>query len=129
MHADWGPGLLESFYRVVLAKSIRRSGLRVDEEYPVSCEYDGDEYRNVFRADLLVERSLLVELKSVETLQPVHSRQVLTYLRVMNLPLGLLLNMGSGLFKEGTRRILNTRANQSSLVDYKTVKLGNRAPS
>lgn len=120
LHRDWGPGLVESFYRSLLARSLTRCGLRVAQEVPITPEYEGENFPNIFRADLIVEELLLVELKSVELLLTVHSKQVLTYLRVMRLPLGLLLNLGSGMFRDGVRRIVNPAADLSLVLDRKS---------
>lgn len=107
IHRDIGPGLLESAYELLLAESLIRRGLSVERQVPVSLKANGIVIDNAFRADLLVERSLLVEVKSTETHAPVHAKQLLTYLRLMDLPLGLLMNFGAATFKEGVRRIVN----------------------
>ncbi len=107
LHVGLGPGLLESVYEVVLAKELERRGLRVERQKPIPIVYAGLHFDEGFRADLLVDGRLLVELKSVETIHPVHGKQVLTYLRLLNLPLGLLINFGAPTFKEGVRRIVN----------------------
>jgi len=114
LHQELGPGLLESVYEVVLAKMIEERGLRVARQVPVPIEVMDMRFDEGFRADLIVEQALLVELKSVEHLAPVHSKQVLTYLRLLKLPLGLLLNFGSATFKDGARRILNGPQDLSS---------------
>lgn len=79
----------------------------VERQKPVSFEFDGLQFDDAFRVDLLVERCVVVELKSVEALAPVHSKQVLTYLRLLNLPVGLLINFGAATMKEGLHRIVN----------------------
>ena len=107
LHRDLGPGLLESVYEVVLARMLERRGLRVERQRAVAFDFDGMHFEEGLRIDLLVEGCLVVELKSVETLAPVHAKQVLTYLRLMNLQVGLLINFGSATFKEGIRRIVN----------------------
>ena len=107
LHRELGPGLLESVYEVVLAKMLEDDGLRVARQVAVPIEVMGMKFDEGFRADLIVEDLLLAELKSVEHLAPVHSKQVLTYLRLLNLPLGLLINFGAATFKEGIKRILN----------------------
>lgn len=107
MHLDLGPGLLESVYEVVLAEELRRSGLAVARQVSVPIRYKGLVLENAFRADIVVENSLLVELKSTERVSPVHGKQVLTYLRLMRLPLGLLMNFGQFTFKAGLQRIVN----------------------
>ena len=107
LHKDLGPGLLEAVYEVVLAKSLERRGLLVERQKSVSFEYEGMLFDEGLRIDLLVNGLLVVELKSVEILAPVHFKQVLTYLRLMNLPLGLLINFGYATFKDGCKRIVN----------------------
>ena len=106
LHHDLGPGLLEVVYEVVLAKLIRERGYQVERQKPVSIRYEGLLFEEGFRADLIVEGVVLVELKSVETLAPVHAKQVLTYIRLLNLPVGLLINFGSATFKDGVKRIV-----------------------
>ncbi|NCC31566.1 MAG: GxxExxY protein [Chloroflexia bacterium] len=107
VHTGLGPGLLESVYEVVLAHTIAQRGLHVQRQFPVPIEFEGITFAEGFRADLLIEGRLLVELKSVEQLAPVHSKQVLTYLRLLRLPLGLLINFGAPTFKAGIKRIVN----------------------
>src|SRR3546814_20201199 len=82
-------------------------GARVERQKPIPIRYDGLELPEGFRADLLIEGRLLVELKSVERIAPLHGKQVLTYLRLLDLPLGLLINFGGATFREGVRRIAN----------------------
>jgi GxxExxY protein len=107
LHRDLGPGLLESAYEAIMADQLVRRGVRIERQKPVPIRYDGLQLTEGFRADLLVEGRLLVEFKSVERLSPLHSKQVLTYLRLLDLPLGLLINFGGATFKEGVRRIAN----------------------
>jgi GxxExxY protein len=107
IHRDLGPGLLESVYEAVLADALRRSGLGVERQKPISFLYDGVMFNEGFRADLMVENSLIIELKSVERLAPVHGKQLLTYLRLAEKPLGLLMNFGAETFKEGCKRVVN----------------------
>jgi iron complex transport system substrate-binding protein len=107
LHVEAGPGLLESVYEVVLAKMISDRGLMAKRQVPVPIRLMGMNFEEGFRADILVEDSLLVELKSVENVTPVHSKQVLTYLRLLKLPLGLLINFGAPTFKDGCKRIVN----------------------
>jgi GxxExxY protein len=107
LHRDLGPGLLETVYEVVLEKLLQDRGLQVQRQKPITIYYAGFEFAEGFRADLMVEDVVLVELKSVENLAPVHSKQVLTYLRLLKLPLGLLINFGAATFKEGCKRIVN----------------------
>ena len=105
IHRDLGPGLLESCYEVLLAASLARAGLAVERQKAVDIKYRGICVREAFRADLLVERCLIVEVKAIDRLAPVHSRQVLTYLKLLNLPLGLVMNCGGGTFHEGLKRV------------------------
>lgn len=107
LHQEIGPGLLETVYEQVFADRLIALGLRVDRQKPVSIIIDGKTYPDAFRYDLLVDNLLLVELKSIEKLGPIHLKQTLTYIRLMNLPIGLLLNFGGDTFKEGIRRITN----------------------
>lgn len=114
LHRDLGPGLLESVYEAVLAKMLEEEGLPVERQKPVPIHYRGIEISEGFRLDLLVDNQLIVELKSVEKIHPVHPKQLLTYLRLMDLPLGLLINFGAPLLKEGLKRIVNNHTNFAS---------------
>jgi GxxExxY protein len=107
IHCDLGPGLLETVYEQVLAASLARAGLKVERQKPVSFTFDGMHFADGFRIDLLVEDQLIVEIKSVEALSKAHGKQMLTYLRLMQQPIGLLMNFGGATFKEGIRRIVN----------------------
>ena len=107
LHVGLGPGLLESVYQSVLARDLARRGLRVVTERMISFEYDGMRFDSGFRVDMLVENSIVVELKSVEQLSPVHPKQLLTYLRLLRLPVGLLINFGAARLKDGIRRVAN----------------------
>ncbi|HKD22826.1 MAG TPA: GxxExxY protein [Rhizomicrobium sp.] len=107
LHKALGPGLLESVYELILARDLERRGLRAARQQLVSFEYDGLEFRDCLRVDLLVESRVVVEIKSVEKLLPVHQMQLLTYLRLMNLPIGLLINFGAPTLKQGLQRIVN----------------------
>jgi iron complex transport system substrate-binding protein len=107
IHMKLGPGLLESVYTRLLAYELEKRGLMAEREVPVPVVYDDIRFEEGFRADLIVEKSVIVELKSVETLAPVHSKQLLTYLRLMDYRLGLLINFGAPLLKDGIKRIAN----------------------
>lgn len=107
IHIDLGPGLMESVYEVVLAKKLADRGLKVIRQRPVPITYEGHTFEEAFRLDLLVEDQVVVELKSVEELAPVHFKQVLTYLRLLDLRVGLLINFGAPVLKEGIHRIVN----------------------
>jgi iron complex transport system substrate-binding protein len=104
---NWGPGLLESVYGVVLARVLERRGFAVEQQKPVGFTYDGIVFEKGFRVDLLVESRVVVELKSVERLAPVHGKQLLTYLRLLHLPVGLLINFGGAILREGLQRIVH----------------------
>ncbi|MET4664678.1 GxxExxY protein [Sphingomonas sp. PvP056] len=107
LHQALGPGLLESVYEVCLASSLADRGLSVERQRPIPIRFNGLQFEEGFRADILVEGMLLIELKSTERYAAVHAKQVLTYLRLMNLPLGLLMNFGAPTFKDGVRRLIN----------------------
>lgn len=114
VHTKLGPGLLESVYEVVLEKLLIGRGLRVERQRPVPIIFEGLRFDEGFRADLVVEGKVLVEIKSVENLAPVHGKQVLTYLRLLNLLLGLLINFGAATFKNGIKRIVNNHTDFAS---------------
>lgn len=109
IHRDVGPGLIESVYERVLADRLSQHGVKVDRQKPVHVDIYGKRYDDAFRYDLLLNNVLLVEVKSLERLGPIHRKQVLTYIRLMNLPYGLLLNFGCAMFKDGMQRIGNDR--------------------
>lgn len=98
---------MESVYEQVLADRLMSIGLKVERQQPVSIIVDGKTYAEAFRYDLLIDGLLLIKLKSIEKLGPIHLKQTLTYIRLMNLPIGLLLNFRSETFKQGIRRITN----------------------
>jgi iron complex transport system substrate-binding protein len=110
VHDDIGPGLLETAYEAFLAAGLAERGLRVDVQKAVPVTYRGIVIRDAFRADLLVEQRLVIEVKSVERLAPVHAKQLLTYLRLMEQPLGLLMNFGAEMFRDGVKRVINNRS-------------------
>jgi iron complex transport system substrate-binding protein len=107
IHKDLGPGLLESVYESILYRDLQRLGLFVERQKPISFDYDGLHFEDGFRVDLLVEKMVVVELKSAENNNPVFSKQLLTYLKLLNLPVGLLINFGSSTLKEGLQRVVN----------------------
>lgn len=107
IHKELGPGLLESAYEAILADSLGRAGLFVERQKPLPILFEGVQINEGYRVDLLIEGSLIVEIKSVERLVPVHGKQLLTYLRLAQHPLGLLMNFGGETFKEGVRRVAN----------------------
>lgn len=107
IHKALGPGLLETVYEVVLARELEKRGLRVIRQQPVPIIYGELKFDEGFRADLIIEDKVIVELKSVEQIAPVHKKQLLTYLRLADRRLGLLINFGSALIKDGISRIVN----------------------
>ena len=107
IHVRLGPGLLESVYETVLAYELKKRRLNVVRQVPVPVIYDDLEFEEGFRADLIVEDCVIIELKSVESIQPVHKKQLLTYLRLTGRRLGLLINFGEVLIKDGISRIAN----------------------
>jgi GxxExxY protein len=102
-----GPGLLESVYEEVLAHELRMRGYNVERQKPISIIYKGSQMDMAFPANLIVENKVLVELKSVEELAPVHYKQVLTYLRLADIKLGILVNFNEALIKSGLKRVVN----------------------
>jgi GxxExxY protein len=106
VHKAVGPGLLESVYQTLLSAELAMRGLVVERQKHVVFEYGGITFHEGLRLDLLVNEAVVVELKSVEVLQPVHRKQLLTYLRVLKLPVGLLINFGGATLKEGLRRVV-----------------------
>ena len=107
VHKTLGPGLLESVYEVALAHELVRRGLSVSRQEAIPICYKDLTFDEGFRADLVVEDLVILELKSVEKLAPVHKKQVLTYLRLSGRKLGLLINFGSALIKDGIHRVVN----------------------
>jgi GxxExxY protein len=107
IHRNLGPGLLETVYEVILANALDQRGLRVERQVPVPIEYEGKRFVEGFRADMIVESKLLLELKSVEHVSAAHKKQLLTYLRLTGLKLGYLLNFGEALMRDGITRIIN----------------------
>ena len=107
IHKTLGPGLLESVYQRILTYELRKAKFEVQTEVPVPVIWDGHKIDEGFRADLIVNNLVLVELKSVESLAKVHFKQTLTYLKLTELKLGLLINFGSPLLKDGIHRIVN----------------------
>lgn len=106
VHRGLGPGLLESVYEVVLADALRARGLKVERQKPIPIRFEDKVFDEGFRADLIVEGRILVELKSVEQLARVHKKQVLTYLKLSGIPLGLLINFGGELLKGNIERLV-----------------------
>jgi len=107
IHKNLGPGLLESVYESVMAKLLSNKGLHVQRQVAIPIEFEGEYFDEGFRADLFVEGKVIIELKSVEKINPAHMKQLLTYLRLTNTKLGYILNFGTELMKNGIDRIVN----------------------
>jgi len=107
IHTKLGPGLLESVYETILAYELRKRGLRVERQLPVPIVWDDIQFEEGYRLDLMVEDKVLVEVKSVEAVVPVHKKQLLTYLRLMNKRLGLVINFNEELIRDGISRVVN----------------------
>jgi len=107
IHTKLGPGLLESVYESVLAELLSRRGLKVQRQVPIPIRFEDLEFEEGFRADLIVEDKVILELKSVERTAPVHRKQVITYIRLADKRLGLLINFGEALIKDGITRLVN----------------------
>jgi GxxExxY protein len=111
LHQALGPGLLENVYEVLLAEELAKRNFHAERQVPVPILYGGRRLDEGFRADLIIDRRVIVELKSVESVHPVHKKQVLTYLKLTGLRLGYLLNFGEALMKDGIKRIINGKLN------------------
>jgi GxxExxY protein len=118
VHTKLGPGLLESVYEVTLAHELRKTGLQVERQRPMPITYDGILFEEGYRADLLVESKVIVELKSSAALSAVHSKQVLTQLRLSGLKLGLLINFGETHLKNGIKRLINGQLDPQNTSDF-----------
>ena len=115
VHTRLGPGVFESVYEVLLAYELRKKGLTVERQKPMSITYDGVRFDEAFRSDLVVNGKVISELKSVEILSAVHAKQVLTQLRLSGLKLGLLINFGEAHLKNGIKRIINGQLQEEQL--------------
>ena len=107
IHTKLGPGLLESVYEAVMMHELQKRGLHVEKQVGIPLEWDGIKLDLGFRADLIVEHCVIVELKSIEAVAPVHKKILLTYLRLADRRLGLLINFGVELIKSGISRVVN----------------------
>jgi len=107
IHTKLGPGLLESVYEVVLAHELQKNSLKIERQKPMPIVYDGKRFEEAYRADLVVDSKVIVELKSVEKMSALHAKQVLTQLRMSGLKLGLLINFGEAHLKNGIKRLIN----------------------
>ena len=112
IHKNIGPGLLESVYETLLAKELQVLGLKVERQKSIPIIFEGSKFDEGFRADLWIEPGFIVELKSVEKIKTVHLKQLLTYLRLAEKPLGLVINFGEELLKTGLRRVINNSTEQ-----------------
>jgi GxxExxY protein len=106
VHRELGPGLLESVYEECLARELTATGLTVERQVPIAADYKEWRLELAFRADLIVERQLLVEIKAIDRLLPVHEAQVVTYLRFSGMSVGLLLNFNNLRLKDGLKRFV-----------------------
>jgi GxxExxY protein len=113
LHKRFGPGMLESVYERLLAHELTRRGLTVERQRAVTFSFEGATFENAFRVDLLVNDIVAVEVKSLETLAPVHHKQLLTYLRPLDLRVGLLINFGAAMLRGSIHRVVNGYAQQS----------------
>jgi GxxExxY protein len=107
VHKELGPGLLESVYEIVLAYELQQRGLSVNRQVPIAIRYKEMIFDEAFRADIVVDKKVIVELKSVEQVSEAHKKQVQTYLRLTGCKLGFLLNFGEALMKRGILRVVN----------------------
>ncbi|WP_089090642.1 MULTISPECIES: GxxExxY protein [Nodularia] len=107
IHTKLGPGLLESVYEAVLTYELESRGLWVVRQQPIPVVYEGIRLQEGFRSDLIVEDKVIIEIKSLEAVHPVHKKQLITYLRLANKRLGLLINFGEELIKDGITRLVN----------------------
>lgn len=114
VHSALGPGLLESAYEVCLLHELTKSGLAAERQVPVPVHYDGVQLEAGYKIDLLVEDIVVVELKAIDALLPVHSAQVITYLKLSGKPLGLLINFNVAHLRDGIKRLVHGRKWQSS---------------
>ncbi len=123
IHQQLGSGLLESVYEVLLAETLKKKGVSVARQVPISIEINGLFFNEGFRADLIVEEKVIVEVKSVQRLEPVFKKQLLTYLRLSGLNVGLLINFGGPLLKGNIERIVDGEApdlHKTSEADFRT---------
>jgi len=116
VHRELGPGLLESVYEIAMAHELKRRGLDVQRQIPVTIKYRGIVFDEAFRADIVVDKKVIVELKSVEQSSEAHKKQVQTYLRLTGCKLGFLLNFGEALMKRGITRVVNGLKDDSGAI-------------
>jgi GxxExxY protein len=113
VHRELGPGLFESIYETLLAARLERAGYRVARQVPVDLVHDGLRFEAAFKVDILIEERIVIEIKAVERLVALHRKQVLSYLRILKQPVGLLINFNTSLLKDGFHRIENTHSASS----------------
>jgi GxxExxY protein len=126
VHKELGPGLLESVYEIVLAYELQQRGFRVSRQLPISIHYKEMTFDDAFRADLVVEEKVVVELESVEQVSVAHKKQVQTYLRLTGCKLGFLLNFGEALMKRGITRVVNGLDDSPNLSALAPLRENNR---
>ena len=114
IHTALGPGLFESVYETVLAGKLIELGYTVQRQLPINIEFEGTQFSNAFKIDLLVDQQLIIEIKSVEKPSALHAQQLLTYLRLMNLPVGLVINFSCLTLKDGIRRVVNNHRDSAA---------------
>jgi GxxExxY protein len=107
IHKRLGPGLLETVYEVVLAHELKKRGLQLARQVPIAIEYDGIKFEEGFRADLIIDEKVIIELKCAETVSGAHKKQLVTYLRLADKRLGLLINFSEELIRDGITRVVN----------------------
>lgn len=107
LHRKFQNGLLESAYELMMANELRQIGFEVQRQHPVTFIYENTEFKNAFRVDLLVNQCVVVEIKSIQQVKAIHRQQLLTYLRLMNLHVGLLINFGAERLTDGLHRVVN----------------------
>lgn len=112
LHRELGPGLLETVYEVILAHQLREAGLKVERQVPMPIEFKGIHFDEGYRADIIVNEKVILELKSVESVSKAHKKLVLTYLKLSDKKLGFVLNFGAALMKDGISRIINGLLNE-----------------
>lgn len=118
VHTKLGSGLLESVYEVLLAHELKKSRLSVERQKAMSIEYDGIRFDEAYRADLVVDSKVIVEIKSVTALSAVHAKQVLTQLRLSGLKLALLINFGEAHLKNGIKRLINGQLDRDEEISF-----------
>ena len=107
IHRDLGPGLLETVYEAILADELTRRGLQIERQIPIPIVYHGMKFEEGFRADIIIDKKVILELKSVEKATAAHRKQIQTYLKLTGMKLGYLLNFGEALMKDGIKRAVN----------------------